>query len=94
MILPIDDRYRLAADRYSWSIQEYRGKRRQSLAERWEPISWHPTLDSAVNALSHLMLRTSEAQTLADAVIEVDRITAKLCHALSPTFEVRQKGVA
>jgi hypothetical protein len=91
MILPIDAKYRLAADRYCWTIQEYRGKRRQSLAERWEPVSWHPSLESAVNALSHLMLRTSEARTLADSLMEVDRITTTLCHALSPMFEVRRK---
>ncbi len=91
MILPITDRYRIAADRRSWTVEQCRGKRRQTMAPRWEPISWHPTLEGAVNALGQLMVHTSDAQTLAEAIAEIDRVATTLCQALSPQFEVRPR---
>jgi len=63
MILPIDDEYRIKGDKHSWAIQKGRIKKGEIT---WESISWFTSLESTVNHLGQLMVRTSDAQTLAD----------------------------
>ncbi len=85
--IPINAHYRLAADRYSWSIQRHkrrRHRRTHKLVDDWEPVQWHATLESTIKGLSELMLRTSGVQSLADALRETKRIADTLKNALSP----------
>jgi hypothetical protein len=95
VVLPIDENYRLAADFHSWAIQRRRrrrprkGRRTEELVDDWEPILWYPNLESAVNGLAELMLRTSDARTLEDALTEARRISATLSQALRPHIEAR-----
>ena len=91
MILPVNDQYRIAADSNSWSIQENKGVNRETGDVRWVSLSWHADLESAVNSLAGLMIRTSNAQTLTDALCEVERVTRTITHAFSTVFELRPK---
>ena len=91
MILPIDDNYRIAGDQQSWSIQQLRKRRDKTTGEPktvWESYRWFTSLEAAVNYLGERLVRTSDAQTLAEALAETDRVTTKLCRALSPKFKV------
>ena len=85
MILPIDDEYRIMGDKHSWVIQK--GRMREGEIT-WESVSWFTSLESTVNHLGNLMVRTSNAQTLADALKEIEKVTTLLTHALSPKFKV------
>ena len=85
MILPIDDEYRIKGDKHSWAIQKGRIKKGEIT---WESVSWFTSLESTVNHLGQLMVRTSNAQTLADALKEIEKVTTLLTHALSPKFKV------
>ena len=85
MILPIDDEYRIKGDKQSWAIQK--GRMREGEIT-WESVSWFTSLESTVNHLGDLMVRTSNAQTLADALKEIEKVTTLLTHALSPKFKV------
>ena len=87
MILPIDDEYRIKGDKHSWAIQKGRMKQGEIT---WESVSWFTSLESTVNHLGNLMVRTSDAQTLADALKEIEKVTTLLTHALSPKFKVIQ----
>ncbi len=91
MILPIDDKYQLAADRYSWSIKEARGLVRKTGEIRWESVSWFPTLAMAINELHNRMVRCSSAETLDEALNVATNATATIVQALTPTFEVKEK---
>jgi len=62
MILPIDDEYRIKGDKHSWAIQKGRMKEGEIT---WESISWFTSLESTVNHLGQLMVRTSDSKTLA-----------------------------
>ena len=91
--IPIDANYRLAADNQSWMIQ--RRKHRKSrhgdhITGDWETFSWHPTIEGAVNQLADYELRASGAQSVAEALAEVERISATLIRALSPRFEIKE----
>ena len=85
MILPIDDEYRIKGEKHSWAIQKGRIKKGEIT---WESDSWFTSLESTVNHLGQLMVRTSDAQTLADALEEIEKVTTLLTHALSPKFKV------
>ncbi len=85
MILPINEKYRIAGDKYCWSIQKSKRKNGHII---WESINWFQSLEHAVNHLGEMMVRTSDAQTLADALKEIEKVTTLLTHALSPKFKV------
>lgn len=89
MILPIDEKYRIKATKRSWDIQVLyiiKGE------EVWKEIGFHySSLESCVNGLAQLMLRTSDAETLAEALEEVKRVSDTLSRALSPEYEVTAK---
>ncbi len=91
MILPIDEKYRLTSDCRGWAIQKRRKRKDRKTGEHvddWGPIHWYTTLDQAVNGLAALRIRTSDAQTLADALAEVKKLTATLSEALAPKFNL------
>ena len=88
MILPIDDKYRIMGDKYSWAIQKSRIKKNKTT---WESVSWFNSLESTVNHLGNLMVRTSDTQTIREALIAVEKIATKLSQALTIKFEVIRK---
>jgi len=85
MILPIDIEYRIKGDKHSWAIQKGRMKQGEIT---WESVSWFTSFEHTVNHLGQLMVRTSDAKTLADALKEIEKVTTLLTHALSPKFKV------
>jgi len=88
MILPIDDEYRIKGDKYSWAIQK--GRMREGEIT-WESVSWFNSLESTVNHLGQLMVRTSDTKTLGDALIAVEKIATKLSQTLTTKIEVTRK---
>lgn len=82
MNIPIDDRFRLSSDELSWRIEQQRKN------GEWRPVEYHTTIQAAVNSLSQRMLRTVDAQTLADALVQVERVTTTLTRALAPHYKV------
>jgi len=84
MILPIDDKYRIKGDKHSWAIQKGRIKKGEIT---WESVSWFTSLESTVNHLGQLMVRTSDTKTLGDALKEIEKIATKLSQALTTNFE-------
>ena len=89
MILPINDEYRIATDAYAWMIQQHRDRKRNGKeVVEWSAIQWYGTLQQAVQGLANRMLMTSDAKTLTGVLGEVEKLTATLCQALQPNFEV------
>ena len=88
MILPIDDKYRIKGDKHSWAIQKGRIKEGEIT---WESVSWFTSLEHTVNHLGQLMVRTSDSKTLAEALVQIEKIATLLTHALSREFEVTRK---
>ena len=87
MIIPIDDKYRLKSDVNQWMIQESRIVKGEV---QWRGIKFFHDPSNAVTELVLLGVRQSDAQTLTDALAEVERITAHVLSALHPRFEVRR----
>ena len=84
MIIPVNDRYRIASDPRQWMIQEPRTRNGET---EWESKYYFGTLESAVKELRELMVRTSDAQTLVDALADVEKATTILSQARTLQLE-------
>ena len=84
MIIPIDAQFRIKSDRYQWIIQE---RRTRKGGEAWESKLFFGTFQSAVKELGELMVRLSGADTLGDALEEVEKVTTTLSQALTVNYE-------
>ena len=87
MNIPINDKYRIASNKHSWAIQK---PIRRKGKDSWESFRWFATAEQAVNGLGELMVRLSKAETLVEAIDDVNRIGTGLSRALTPEFEVRR----
>lgn len=98
MFIQIDDNYALGSDRYSWHILKWRMRktRKTGKVEKvWEAYQWFSTVQKATQGLGELMVRESEAQTFAEALAEIESVTAKLTQALAPQYVlIRQVDAA
>ena len=84
MMIPINDQLRINSDSRQWMIER---KRTRKGKESWEARLYFGTLEACVKDLGELMVRTSKANTLADALKEVENVTATLSQALTPQIE-------
>ena len=94
MIIPINDKYRISANKERWVVEKYgrcTDPETKKLVDYWSPITYHQSLQSAINSLAQLMIRTSDAETVAEALKVIDQVTATLCEALEPNYEVIKK---
>ena len=83
-ITPINEEYRLTADKYQWIIQQARSRKGK---KDWQSKWFYPTVQSALKGLGELMVRRSGAQTLAEALETVEKITTTLSPALTPRID-------
>ena len=92
MILPIDEVYRIIGDEHSWQIQKARTRTKDGEKIKiWESFKWLTSIENAINTLGDYMVRTSDAQTLGEALKVVENVTTKLSLALTMKFEVIRK---
>ena len=84
MILHINDRFRITSDSRQWIIQQARTR---NGCKSWQSKWFFPTFESALRELGQLMVRASDAQTLADALDDVEKVTTALSQALTVNHE-------
>ena len=80
MIIPINERYRIVSDEYQWIIQK-KGSRKGK--EDWQSRLFFGTFEAAAKELGELLVRRPEANTLVDALQEVEKIattSSRLLH--------------
>ena len=75
MIIPINDRYRIASDPRQWMIQEPRTRNGET---EWESRYYFGTLESAVKELRELMVRTSDGETLVDDLAAIEFLLERM----------------
>ena len=84
MLIPINDQFRIKSDPLQWMIQR---RRTRNGKPSWESKLFFPTLQGAINELGELMVRRSKANTLVDALAEVEKVATTLSQALTPQIE-------
>lgn len=95
MFIQIDNTYAIASDQHSWSIKKIRVRKDKTSKEPieiWEAIRWYATYEQAVRGLGQLMVRTSEAQTLTDALADVEKVMTTLSQLLPTGIPVHIGG--
>ena len=92
MKLRITDQYQITTDEYQYIVNR---KRTRKGKLDWDAESYHPTFQRALQHIGERLVRGSDAQTLADAITDVENVTTTLSQALTPQFEgildVREK---
>ena len=92
MKLQITDQYLISTDNYQYIVNVPRTRKG---GRDWEPESYHPTFRGALQYIGERLVRDSNAQTLVDAIADVEKVTTTLSQALTPQFEdildVREK---
>ena len=88
MIIPLDEGYRLKSDSRQWIIQKYTPAKEKK--SEWKSLAYFVDPSKAVTELIQRRIRVSDAQTLAEALVEVDRVTRAVLDALAPHFKVEE----
>ena len=84
MIIPVNEQYRIATDPYQWMVEKARIRNGK---KDWEPKLFYPTFESALKGLGELMVRLSDAETLVDAIRDVEKVSTTLSQALTIRIE-------
>ena len=84
MLIPINDQFRIKSDPLQWMIQR---RRTRNGKPSWESKLFFPALQGAITELGELMVRESQVQTLADALVAVENVTTTLSQALTARLE-------
>ena len=84
MIIQIDEQYRVTTDPYQWIVQKKRSRKGK---EDWESQTYHPSFESALQTLGERLVRESDAETLVDALADVEKAITILSQALTPQLE-------
>ena len=80
MIIPVNEHYRIATDAYQWVVERARTRNGKKV---WESKLFYPTFESALKGLGELMVRLSDAETLVDAIGDVEKVSTTLSRALT-----------
>lgn len=88
MIIKIDDEWRLKSDQYCWRVEKFSHIDKKSGDNVWRAEMYYPTIEKAARGLAQRLLRDSDAQTLANALKDVELISDKLCEAFKPHVKV------
>lgn len=84
MLIQIDDKHRISSDRYQWVLQEFRPyQSKGETVENWNAVGYYSRLDHLVTALFDLKLRLSDAEGIAEATLEAEKVAKLLQTALS-----------
>ncbi len=75
------DGFRLTADAHCWILQQRKGLRKSRRGHKtevmWRPISYHPSIESALKHFGELRLRLSGAQSF-DELLREQKATREL----------------
>ena len=80
MIIPINEEFRIATDPNQWMVEKARTRKGN---REWEAKLFYPTFESALKGLGELMVRLSDAETLVDAIRDVEKVSTTLSQALT-----------
>ena len=89
VIIPVNEHYRIATDPNQWMVEKARTRNGN---REWEPKLFYPTFESALKGLGELMVRLSDAQTLVDAIRDVEKVSTRLSQALTIRIEGLEEG--
>ena len=84
MIIPVNEHYRITTDPNQWMVERARTRNGN---KDWAPKLFYPTFESALKGLGELMVRLSDAQTLVDAIRDVEKVSTTLSQALTIRIE-------
>ena len=84
MIIQIDEQYRVTTDPYQWIVQKKRSRKGK---EDWKSQTHHTSFQSALQSIGERLVRGSDAETLVDALADVEKAITILSQARTLQLE-------
>ena len=84
MIIPVNEQFRIATDPNQWMVEKARTRNGN---KDWAPKLFYPTFESALKGLGELMVSLSDAETLVDAIQDVEKVSTTLSQVLTIRIE-------
>ena len=84
MIIQIDEQYRVTTDPYQWIVQKKRSRKGK---EDWKSQTYHTSFQSALQSIGERLVRGSDAETLVDALADVEKAITILSQARTLQLE-------
>ena len=93
MNIDLGNNYRLSGNKHDYIVEQrvIRNQGKANEHEDWKQLGFFSDMSKAITWLAQMRIRTSSAESLAEALEEVKAIADELRAALSPIFEVRVK---
>ena len=80
MKIDINNDYRITSDSHQWIVQKRRIRKGN---QDWESVAFLASLPTALEWLRERLVREGEAETLTDALGEIETVTTTLSRALA-----------
>ena len=81
--------WRVESDQHCWILQKCRVSQKGVLT--WDNRTYHSSLSDAINHIPEMALRESSANTVTEALAELESLTHSLTASLRTQFEVTVK---
>ena len=85
MIIPINDKYQISSNSLEWRIDKRKTEKDHYI---WVPIAFFPRFEQAAESLGNRLIRESNAVGVAEAMVEIKRITSLLTLALPSEYRL------
>ena len=90
MVIPVNEKYRIASDRNAWMVQERSVVKGE---ERWESLYWYAELGYAIRGLSQLQVREiPDSVGVKEIVVRMKEIEEEIKLALYPFRSTGENG--
>ena len=82
VIIPINEKYRIRLDTYSWMICYWKPRSKHSKGGTWEGFSWHRTLQQAGETLVKRLASESEPEGIDEVINALSSSTLLIANAI------------
>lgn len=81
-IIPVNNRYQIELDRYSWQIAQWKTLKKHPDGGKFEGTHWFPTLEMAVKKLVELQIAEADLKGTRDVIDALRASTSRLAAAI------------
>lgn len=89
-IIPLNKKWRIAADKYQWILQKkqkLKSRKTRDEYEEWHNEGYFPKIEQAVNECFQRSLRTSGVESLEELKDYADELRIELKSMIEPVLE-------
>ena len=86
MIIQVNDKYRISSTATCWQVEKYKGKRKDTGKDKWEPITHHVDFKSALVSFAEYRIRSIADYSTVDEIKSTIRQIRDECLSAADVF--------